>query len=45
MEKILDTYKAFVGIKELVDVGGGTGAALNLIVSKYPHIRDVNFDL
>ncbi|KAJ8626231.1 hypothetical protein MRB53_019538 [Persea americana] len=45
MKKILDTYKGFEGVKELVDVGGGTGATLNLIVSKYPHIRGINFDL
>jgi caffeic acid 3-O-methyltransferase / acetylserotonin O-methyltransferase len=45
MKKILDTYKGFEGVKELVDVGGGTGATLNLIVSKYPHVRGINFDL
>lgn len=45
MKKILDTYKGFEGVKKLVDVGGGIGATLNLIVSKYPNINGINFDL
>ncbi|KAG9455446.1 hypothetical protein H6P81_008350 [Aristolochia fimbriata] len=45
MNKILETYSGFQGLKELVDVGGGVGATLNLIVSKYPHIKGTNFDL
>ncbi|GAB2290819.1 hypothetical protein Dimus_025086 [Dionaea muscipula] len=45
MKKILDTYKGFEGLTSLVDVGGGTGASLNMIVSKFPSIKGVNFDL
>ncbi|KAK2984342.1 hypothetical protein RJ640_026966, partial [Escallonia rubra] len=45
MTKILETYKGFEGVKEVVDVGGGTGATLGLIISKYPQIKGINFDL
>ncbi|MBA0773572.1 hypothetical protein Gotri_008839 [Gossypium trilobum] len=45
MKKILDTYDGFQGLKTLVDVGGGTGATLSMIVSKYPTIKGINFDL
>ncbi|GMH18321.1 hypothetical protein Nepgr_020162 [Nepenthes gracilis] len=45
MKKILDTYKGFEGLSLLVDVGGGIGATLNMIVSKYPMIKGINFDL
>ncbi|XP_047337522.1 caffeic acid 3-O-methyltransferase-like [Impatiens glandulifera] len=45
MKKILEMYKGFEGLGTLVDVGGGTGATLNMIISKYPSIKGVNFDL
>ncbi|KAJ8633508.1 hypothetical protein MRB53_026844 [Persea americana] len=45
MKKILETYKGFEGLKEVVDVGGGVGATLNLIISKYPQIKGINYDL
>ncbi|CAH9143024.1 unnamed protein product [Cuscuta epithymum] len=45
MKKILEIYKGFNGLKSLVDVGGGTGATLNMILSKYPDIKGINFDL
>ncbi|XP_077233155.1 caffeic acid 3-O-methyltransferase-like [Tasmannia lanceolata] len=45
MKKILETYKGFEELKVLVDVGGGVGASLNMIISKYPHLRGINFDL
>ncbi|XP_076960892.1 caffeic acid 3-O-methyltransferase-like [Bidens hawaiensis] len=45
MKMILEKYKGFEGVKELVDVGGGLGANLELIVSKYPDIKGINFDL
>lgn len=45
MRKILETYTGFEGLKSLVDVGGGTGAVINMIVSKYPTIKGINFDL
>lgn len=45
MKKILEMYKGFEGLKTVVDVGGGTGAVLNMIISKYPHTKGINFDL
>ncbi|KAL8162465.1 hypothetical protein V2J09_013954 [Rumex salicifolius] len=45
MTKILDVYRGFEGLGVLVDVGGGTGATLNLITSRYPDVRGINFDL
>ena len=45
MKKILETYKGFEGLEEVVDVGGGVGATLNAIISRYPHIKGINYDL
>nr|ABS57468.1 caffeic acid O-methyl transferase [Leucaena leucocephala]ABU41320.1 caffeic acid o-methyl transferase [Leucaena leucocephala] len=45
MKKILETYTGFEGLTSLVDVGGGTGAVISMIVSKYPSINGINFDL
>ncbi|KAJ1424902.1 Winged helix-like DNA-binding domain superfamily [Sesbania bispinosa] len=45
MEKVLDTYTGFEGISTLVDVGGGNGQFLKTIISRYPLIKGVNFDL
>ncbi|GFP93712.1 caffeic acid 3-o-methyltransferase 1 [Phtheirospermum japonicum] len=45
MKKILETYDGFEGLKSMVDVGGGSGATLNMIISKYPSIKGINFDL
>ncbi|XP_059640217.1 caffeic acid 3-O-methyltransferase-like isoform X2 [Cornus florida] len=45
MNKILETYKGFEGLKSLVDVGGGDGTILNMILSHYPTIKAINFDL
>ncbi|XP_056164810.1 isoliquiritigenin 2'-O-methyltransferase-like [Syzygium oleosum] len=45
MKKILEVYHGFDKITTLVDVGGGKGATLNMIVSKYPSIKGINFDL
>ncbi|KAF8008348.1 hypothetical protein BT93_K2121 [Corymbia citriodora subsp. variegata] len=45
MKEVVETYKGFEGLKSLVDVGGGTGAVINMIVSKYPSIKGINFDL
>lgn len=45
MKKILETYKGFEGLNEVVDVGGGVGATLHMIISKYPHIKGINYDL
>ncbi|CAI0397630.1 unnamed protein product [Linum tenue] len=45
MKKLLETYTGFDGLKSLVDVGGGTGAVLSMILSKHPSIKGINFDL
>ncbi|KAH7690787.1 O-methyltransferase COMT-type protein [Dioscorea alata] len=45
MKKMLEHYKGFESINVLVDVGGGHGANLSLTLSKYPHIKAINFDL
>ncbi|KAE9598063.1 hypothetical protein Lal_00003882 [Lupinus albus] len=45
MKKVVESYKGFEGIKKLVDVGGGLGISINLITSKYPNIKGINFDL
>ena len=45
VNKILESYKGFENLTHLVDVGGNLGVTLNLIVSKYPHIKAINFDL
>ncbi|PIN26890.1 Caffeate O-methyltransferase [Handroanthus impetiginosus] len=45
LKKILEKYKGFEGLKSLVDVGGGIGASLRMIISKYPSIKGINFDL
>ncbi|KAJ4961019.1 hypothetical protein NE237_020929 [Protea cynaroides] len=45
MKKVLETYKGFEGVRVLVDGGGGTGQVLSMIVSKYPSIKGINFDL
>ncbi|KAG2725722.1 hypothetical protein I3760_01G079700 [Carya illinoinensis] len=44
-KKIIESYKGFEALKQLVDVGGGLGGALHVITSKYPHIKGINFDL
>jgi hypothetical protein len=38
-------YQGFKDIKTLVDVGGGVGKALETIISTYPHIHGINYDL
>ncbi|XP_021273932.1 caffeic acid 3-O-methyltransferase 1 [Herrania umbratica] len=45
VEEMLKTYKGFEGLNSLVDVGGGNGSILHSIVSKYPAIKAINFDL
>ncbi|KAK9233150.1 hypothetical protein WN943_023399 [Citrus x changshan-huyou] len=41
MKKILEIYKGFEEINQLVDVAGGLGANISLLVSKYPQIRGI----
>ena len=45
MKQILKKYKGFEGLSSLVDVGGGVGSTLSMIVSDYPSIKGINFDL
>ncbi|XP_071690459.1 caffeic acid 3-O-methyltransferase-like [Rutidosis leptorrhynchoides] len=45
MSGILDCYHGFNNLKSVVDVGGGLGININMIVSKYPTIKGINFDL
>ncbi|KAL0360215.1 UNVERIFIED_CONTAM: Caffeic acid 3-O-methyltransferase [Sesamum radiatum] len=45
MKKTIKIYDDFSSLSSLVDVGGGTGTALAIIIAKYPHINGVNFDL
>lgn len=45
MKEILKCYHGFKSLKHLVDVGGDLGVSLNMIVSKYPAIKGINFDL
>ncbi|GAV79031.1 Methyltransf_2 domain-containing protein/Dimerisation domain-containing protein [Cephalotus follicularis] len=44
MTKVLDAYKGFEGLTSLVDVGGGVGTTLKIILSKYPSIQGINLD-
>ncbi|KAF8029107.1 hypothetical protein BT93_E1701 [Corymbia citriodora subsp. variegata] len=45
MNKIVELYHGFDNAETVVDVGGGVGASLRIIVSKHPHIHGINFDL
>ncbi|PIA40034.1 hypothetical protein AQUCO_02500034v1 [Aquilegia coerulea] len=45
MKKILDMYNGFDNLETLVDVGGGVGATINMIITKHPAIKGTNFDL
>ncbi|KMZ64290.1 Glutathione S-transferase-O-methyltransferase fusion protein 4 [Zostera marina] len=45
LKKILNSYTGFNDLKTLVDVGGGVGGTLKTIISKYPNINGINFDL
>ncbi|XP_057443286.1 isoliquiritigenin 2'-O-methyltransferase-like [Lotus japonicus] len=45
MKRLFKIYKGFEGILTLVDVGGGEGQALKQVISQYPSIKGINFDL
>lgn len=45
MKRLLEVYIGFEGVEKVVDVGGGYGATLACIISKYPNIQGINFDL
>ena len=44
INKVLNKYKGFEDLKELVVVGGGLGLTLKMIRSKYPNIKSINFN-
>ncbi|KAI3753639.1 hypothetical protein L2E82_25698 [Cichorium intybus] len=45
MKMVLEKYTGFEGVEKLVDVGGGLGATLGIILSKYTNIKGINFDM
>ncbi|KAF3793434.1 crtF Demethylspheroidene O-methyltransferase [Nymphaea thermarum] len=47
MKALLDSYDGFGsdGLKTIVDVGGGTGSCMAMIVERYPGLQGINFDL
>jgi len=45
MPKIAQHYSGFSKAKTVVDVGGGVGETLKIILSKNPHIRAINYDM
>ncbi|KAL0438073.1 UNVERIFIED_CONTAM: Caffeic acid 3-O-methyltransferase [Sesamum latifolium] len=45
MRKVVNVYDGFASLGSIVDVGGGTGAALAIIIAEYPSTRGINFDL
>ncbi|KAG6551911.1 hypothetical protein Mapa_006528 [Marchantia paleacea] len=44
MSVLLEKYRGFENLTSLVDVGGGLGATLAMILSKYPNLHGINFD-
>ncbi|XP_071711719.1 cathecol O-methyltransferase 1-like [Rutidosis leptorrhynchoides] len=44
MSGVLECYHGFNKLKTVVDVAGGLGININMIVSKYPTIKGINFD-
>nr|TKS14352.1 eugenol O-methyltransferase family protein [Populus alba] len=45
LENMLEAYTGFKNLKQLVEIGGGMGHTIKAIISKYPHIKGINFDL
>ncbi|PWA78002.1 O-methyltransferase COMT-type, S-adenosyl-L-methionine-dependent methyltransferase [Artemisia annua] len=45
IKELLKCYHSFENLKQLVDVGGGLGITLNMIVLKHPTVKGINFDL
>ncbi|KAI3744913.1 hypothetical protein L1987_58011 [Smallanthus sonchifolius] len=45
IKEVLKRYHGFDKLKRVVDVGGGLGVTINMIVSKHPHIKGINYDL
>ncbi|URE19502.1 caffeic acid [Musa troglodytarum] len=45
IKNLLHVYSGFDDMEVLVDVGGSDGATLQMITSKHPHIKGINYDL
>ncbi|KAK4391103.1 Flavone 3'-O-methyltransferase 1 [Sesamum angolense] len=45
MRKAVKVYDGFSNLGSIVNVGGGTGATLAIILANYPSIHAINFDL
>nr|XP_043633163.1 caffeic acid 3-O-methyltransferase-like isoform X2 [Erigeron canadensis] len=45
IKEMLKCYHGFDNLKRVVDVGGGLGVTIKMIVSKYPFIEGINYDL
>ncbi|GLJ25142.1 hypothetical protein SUGI_0480830 [Cryptomeria japonica] len=45
MAHVVKIYGGFKSFKSVVDVAGGLGSAISVIVAEYPHIHGINFDL
>ncbi|XP_074287641.1 cathecol O-methyltransferase 1-like [Silene latifolia] len=45
MKYLVEKYNGFKGVKQLVEVAGGFGHIIRIIVFKYPSIKGINFDL
>ncbi|KAH9320121.1 hypothetical protein KI387_021890, partial [Taxus chinensis] len=45
MASVVKMYDGFKSVKSLVDVAGGVGSALSVIIKEHPHIHAINFDL
>ncbi|KAL0351469.1 UNVERIFIED_CONTAM: Caffeic acid 3-O-methyltransferase [Sesamum calycinum] len=45
LRKAVKVYDGFSKLGSIVDVGGGTGATLAIILANYPSIHAINFDL
>uniref|UniRef100_A0A6N2MX02 O-methyltransferase domain-containing protein n=1 Tax=Salix viminalis TaxID=40686 RepID=A0A6N2MX02_SALVM len=45
LENMLEAYSGFENLETLVEIGGGMGHTIKAIISKYPQIKGINFDL
>lgn len=45
MKRVLTLYKEFERDSTLVDLGGGVRHSLKQVISEYPSIKGINFDL
>ncbi|KAH7578127.1 hypothetical protein ACOSP7_000715 [Xanthoceras sorbifolium] len=45
IKNIIEVYRGFENVKQLVDVGGSLGVTLRAVTAKYSYIKGINFDL